>query len=223
MKQPGSLLRRLAYGLIRFAAWLLPKNRADWARSMHSELHHLENDFEALIWALGCAVASLKEGLNAMTIGNLKISRWILVPEMALCFVPLTLAWLDGVFGMSGIIRLNMDVIQQYFIGSPAGVTALMTMFSTAILGVLGPVGLIMAIRLIVLDRSIRSRSLGMALIGGPILIGIIHLARSLIIDKGLQIFDALALLLLFSILPAIGAAHLLYLGSSSPDQESLA
>ncbi len=222
MKRTKSFSRRLAFGLIQCATRLLPKTRREWARSMDSELQHLESDFEALVWAIGCTIASIKERINAMNIGDFKISRWILAPEMALCFAPLTFAWWDGVFGVSGIVRLNMEVIQQYFIGTPGGVITLVMMFSVAILGVLGPVGLLAAFRLITLGRPIRSRSLSMALIGGPILLGIICVARSLIMESGLgvQVVEKSGVLLLFSVLPVVGAAHILYLGSSNTNQE---
>ena len=110
-----------------------------------------------------------------------------------------------------------MDIIRQYFIGAPGGVPTLVLMFSVAILGTLAPIGLLVAFRLIALGRPIRSRSLTMALIAGPILLGIIFVARSLIMNLGV----ALSALILFSGLPVVGAAHMLHLGSSYSDQPS--
>jgi len=54
---------------------------------MQTELDHLENDGDALGWAMGCVVAGLKERISTMFAANLKISRWIFLPEMLLCFV----------------------------------------------------------------------------------------------------------------------------------------
>ena len=52
---------------------------------MQTELDHLENDGDALGWAMGCVVAGLKERISTMFVANLTISRWIFLPEM--CFV----------------------------------------------------------------------------------------------------------------------------------------
>ena len=79
------------------------------------------------------------------------------------------------------------------------------------------PIGItLVAFRLIALGRPIRSRALSMALIGGPIFLGIIFVAKSLIMDMGVTL-DAL---LLFSVLPVVGAAHILHLGPSNTDRE---
>jgi hypothetical protein len=57
---------------------VLPSSRLDWARAMRAELDHLQDDREALIWAIGCVVAGSKERIGTMFAANLKISRWIL-------------------------------------------------------------------------------------------------------------------------------------------------
>jgi hypothetical protein len=154
-----------------------------------------------------------------MGIGNLRVSRWVLVPELALCFGPLTLGWLDVLFGVSGVVRLNMEVIQQYFIGVPGGLAALVIMFSGALVGVLGPLGLLVAFRFIALGRPIRSRLLSRVLILGPILFGVIYIAGNVIMGSGAQAFGA-AFLILFIVLPVVGAAHMLYLGPRNSDQK---
>src|SRR5437868_15413775 len=97
MSESVSLRRRLALALMRCAAIALPATRADWASAMNAELDHFESDREASVWAIGCVVAALRERANVVFIGNLKVSRWILVPEMLLCFVPLTVLWLDAI------------------------------------------------------------------------------------------------------------------------------
>lgn len=214
MNRSETRSRRLAFALIELAIRLLPGTRIEWAKAMLSELYYLENDRKAVLWAVGCLVASIKERVSAMVTGNLKISRWILVPEMLLCFVPLTIGWLDSVGGASGIIRLNMEIIQKYFFGVPGGTAALAMMVSGAILGVLGPVGLIAAMRLIALGRPI-SRWLGTTLIVGPVLLGGTIVVARFIMDSELAVSREMVLI---CVLPALGAAHMLHLGPRTPD-----
>ena len=109
LRQPGSWHRReVAHNhpsplrwlaLMRFATLLLPTTRADWAIAMQSEIDRFEDDRDALAWAFGCVIAGCKERFNAMFADCLKISPWILAPEMLLCFTPLTIGWLDGIGG----------------------------------------------------------------------------------------------------------------------------
>jgi hypothetical protein len=202
--------RRLAQALLRQTAWILPKQRRPWAEAMLSELHHLGNDREALRWSVSCLIAGIKERVHAMITGNLKIARWVLIPEMLLCFAPTSIGWWDATFGDYGVVGLNADIIHRYFAGA-SGTTALVWMISAAIVEILGPVGLIAAARLIMLRRAM-SRTLGAMLIIGPI----IHLGFSFtrfIISPPLLI-AALDEVILFGLLPLAGALHLAWLGS---------
>lgn len=54
----SSLARRMASTLIAHAFSVLPPWRAAWGEAMKSELNHIEGDFEALVWACGCVIAS---------------------------------------------------------------------------------------------------------------------------------------------------------------------
>jgi hypothetical protein len=157
--------------------------------------------------------------MNAMLMGNLRISRWLLTPEMLLCFVPLTLFWLDSIGGDSGIIRLDADIIHKYFVGVRGGTIELAAMLAGAILGALGPLGLIAALRLIVLNRPLRSAWLRRGLVIGPLLFGVLTLLAHAAIAgpdafraRSLEAFDFWSGMLLLSVLPALGAAHLLRL-----------
>lgn len=226
MTRSASLLRGLTSALMRFAARLLPRRRSDWAKAMHSELERFENDRDAFVWAVGCVGAAARERADAVLVGNLEIPRWILVPEMLLCFVPLTIGWLDGIAGVSGIVRLNADVIQRYFIGVPGGLLALAGMFGGVILATLGPIGLIAAFRLVVLGRPIRRPWLQAALVIGPILNGVLTLTLRWVVGgseefslKSSAAFDMWSALLLLSALPALGAAHMLRLGQQDRDE----
>lgn len=219
MNKPVSLRRRLALSLLRSIDPLMPASRRDWARAMRAELDHLKDDSQALRWAIGCVVAGSKERINTMFAANLTISRWILVPEMLLCFLPLTLGWLDALVGGSGIVRLNGEVIEKYFLHTPGGVFALATMITGTAIGVLGPLGLASAFRLIATGRPPGSRWFRTALIAGPTLYGVLTLAsrwaiggKSALSFDASDAFDFWSGILLLSILPSLGAAHMLHL-----------
>lgn len=62
-----SALRRLAVILARHGAAILPEARADWGRAMVSELDHIDSDFDALSWALGCVWTGYRERSKAMS------------------------------------------------------------------------------------------------------------------------------------------------------------
>jgi len=58
-------MRRLAFCLTTFAGKCLPPAQRPWADAMRAELHHVEGDWEALRWSLGCIVASQVQRFRA--------------------------------------------------------------------------------------------------------------------------------------------------------------
>lgn len=219
-----SLERRLALVLMRCVDRVLPTSRDDWARAMLAELDHLESDRDALAWATGCLVAASKERIITMLTGNLKISRWILVPEMLLCFVPLTFGWLDAIGGSSGVIRLNGTVIHRHFLHEPGGTFILAALLAGAVLGFLGPLGLTAAFRLVLSGQPPRNQWLRTALVAGPVVYGVLTLVIRLALGgagalgfEAADSFDFWSGILLLSALPALGAAHMLRLTPQSP------
>jgi hypothetical protein len=56
-----SMLRRVASALVGHAAKVLPAARSSWSEGMTHEIAHIENDLAALMWAVGCVVASYRE------------------------------------------------------------------------------------------------------------------------------------------------------------------
>ena len=151
--------------------------------------------------------------------GDLKISRWLLTPEMLLCFLPLTLLWLDGIDGGSGLLRLDRASIQKYFIGVPGGTVFLIALISGVILAAIGPIALVAALRLIVWGRPIRNAWLRGAIVAAPILYGAMallarvgELSGAAFSAAATDAFDFWSGIILLSVLPALGAAHLLRL-----------
>lgn len=213
----STLLTRLAFALARLAARFHPRERNGWARAMAAELHHVDGDYAAFMWSVGCLISSITMRAHSMIVGNLRISRWVLAPELALCFVPLTFGWLDVVFGASGVVRLDMNVVDRYFLAEPGGLTALLTIGAQAALGVLGPIGLAFALRLVVLNRPLRNRALGAVLLTAAALIAAVFIANQAILGSIATAWDVAGTLILFSLLPAAGIFHLLYLGRANP------
>jgi hypothetical protein len=201
---------------MRGAATLMPAARIGWTRAMRSEFDHIENDRQAFLWAAGCLLTGIKERMNTMIHGDLKISRWLLAPEMLLCFAPLTLLWLDGIDGRSGLLHLNSVVIHKYFIGVPGATAFLIAMFAGVALATIGPVALVVAFRTILLRTPVKNAVLRVALIAAPILYGLMSVTLRAV-ETGAAAFDCESAdafdfwsgIFLLSILPALGAAHL--------------
>ena len=79
--------RRVAVVLVTHAAKALPSHRADWARAICAEIHHVSNDFKALGWALGCVFASYSERINAVNTRNPQMALIVLLSALGLIVV----------------------------------------------------------------------------------------------------------------------------------------
>lgn len=224
MKRSQTASRRLAAALMRGAAGLMPAARIGWTRAMRSEFDHIESDRQAFLWAAGCLLTGLKERMNTMIHGDLKISRWLLAPEMLLCFAPLTLLWLDGIDGRFGLLRLNGALLHQYFIDVPGGTALLISRLAGIVLATIGPIALMLALRVILRRGPIKNAGLRVALLAAPILYGLMSVMLRAI-ESGAAAFDPTAVdafdfwsgIFLLSILPALGALHLLRLSAAHP------
>jgi hypothetical protein len=134
-----TLARRAAEAIVRVTAqWLRPTRRREWGSAMRAELAHIEDDHEALRFAYGCAVAAITLRSTTMHFGTLKVSRFVLALEMALCFVPMTFGWLDFVFGASGVAWLDAAAVERYYLGTAEGVAAFAKVVAGALIGILG-------------------------------------------------------------------------------------
>jgi hypothetical protein len=65
---PIAYPRRVATLLLRFAIWIAPHDTHDWGLGMLSELHHVEGNWAALIWALGGAGVLAKHAMLAVVL-----------------------------------------------------------------------------------------------------------------------------------------------------------
>jgi hypothetical protein len=64
------------------AARVFPSARSQWAEAMRHEIHHIENDVEALKWASGCVLASYVERSRVMSAMNSGLVRAVLIPSI---------------------------------------------------------------------------------------------------------------------------------------------
>ena len=145
-----------------------------------------------------------------MRIGNFQISRGVLFLELLVCFAPITLGWWDAVFGRTGVLGLNQNIIQQYFLTTPLSRVVLAMMIGGAVIGLVGPIGLFLASRAAATGTGLRSRALGMTMIAGVTL----FIAASILLRlfSGPGAYAAtLSLIVLIGVLPALGTAHLMY------------
>jgi hypothetical protein len=134
-----------------------------------------------------------------MEIGTVRVSRWVLGLEMALCFVPLT--WMfaalvsRGAFGFAGPIPIDAWFVNM--------------LFST----LAGPIGLLVAFRAVVLKHRSFDR-FTLAALCLPAAWTLLQFAITfgrLMFSSGYPV-EATGGLILFAILPAVGVAHLVYL-----------
>ena len=211
----------LAGALVELACLLLPEERRHWAQAMRAEVAHLSGH-AALGWATGCLTTAIKQRLFPMQTGTLRISRWILLLELVACFLPLTMGWFDAVAGESGVIRLNGELIEKYFLDTPHDTLILAMMFGGAVIGVTGPIGLLLGLRAAFTGRCLRSRALGVAMIAGATVYAAGQIALLMLYGPGAYAVTFGALVL-FLFLPVAGTLHLMYLAKPAVATPSVA
>jgi hypothetical protein len=67
MSRPA-MLRAVAERLMNWAERLLPQQRKPWAAAMRAELQHIDRDRDAVAWAFGCFLASLKSRVQEIIV-----------------------------------------------------------------------------------------------------------------------------------------------------------
>jgi hypothetical protein len=204
----------LASVCLRIAARLLGKQHEVWARAMRAELDYVA-ETQRSAWAFGCLIAAIHQRFVSMQTGTLRISRSVLLIEMVLCFLPLTLGWLDVVFGGFGVLQLNSSIIETHLSTSILGM-----MLGAAVVGCVGPIGLFLTLRAVTTGDGLRNRNLGLAMIAGIAAYAIASVILRLVAGPGAYAADA-SFILLIIVLPTIGIAHLMYL--ATPARPALA
>ena len=95
-----------------------------------------------------------------MHTGSFRVSRWIMLVETLGCFGTALLAWFEFTFGPSGVVRLNSEVIEKYFLVTPGGGYILGLMIGFAVTGLVAPIGIFLGLRYVLKGRALENRRL---------------------------------------------------------------
>jgi hypothetical protein len=162
---------------------------------MRTELEYAESEALALTWAMGCVSASFQERVNVMLSSTARISRPVLVLEWLMCFGPLTLLWAVAVTLIVG--------------HGPTVEIVVPTLFGT-----LGPVGLGFALNA-TFSKSHGPRWLPLALVAASVALVALQLGNAVGSGMRTQWFESdLQVFVLLSVLPLVGALHLMQLST---------
>jgi hypothetical protein len=168
---------------------------------MASEMDHIPDDASAFWWALGSTFVSYLERVDNMIRSSMNLPRWLLCLEMAVCLGPL--AWLfAAVLTMTGRGVMPLDY------GIPLTSAAL-----------LGPLGLVLALRTVLFAKSS---------VGHAITAILAVLAAWTVLEYTGQLFQGAFLstwrdYVLMAILPPLAVAHLLQINSERRATRALA
>ncbi len=194
MSGRASPLRRIAFRIAAHAARALPRGRAAWAQAMRNETHYLPTGRSALIWALGCVLASYKERLTSMESGTAEPSRPVLTLEILLGFGVLawSFLWLLSPFGQALVPKPDW--------------------FFFVSMSIVGPVGTWIGIRFVFFDPGPLSRGMTLAL---SITAAWALVAYSaFLLSKGTAAAGGWRELFLIGGLPVLTTFHLIWLSS---------
>jgi hypothetical protein len=145
-----------------------------------------------------------------MNTGNYRVSRGVMLVEAIGAFGPLTLASWEFVFGASGIVRLNREIIDKYFLSFPGGSYILVMMFVSSVTSLLGPIGLFFGLRYVFTGRGIETKALGWTLVAVPVVVNLLGtIAGWYWGPKDFQV--PLTFSFLFAWLPAAVMLHLMW------------
>ncbi len=193
---------RIAAHIVRHATRVLPPSRREWADAMLAELEHLPRGASALRWACGCLLACYTERLRLMpsTAPTFPVSRWVLMLEMLIGFAPPT--WV--------FLALTYDAIVSFDPGRPPAPTLLHQWLLYCSCTLLGPLGLILAGRLVLLGRPVIGRIAAIALGTLAAWTAVAYAGQWLLEPHSMVGSFGWRELVLFALLPALAAAHLI-------------
>lgn len=192
MKYRRTAARTAAVMLLKHAAWASPCNREQWLQAMAYEMEHIPDDASALWWAVGGIFVSYLERVDNMIRSSISLPPWLLCLEMTVCLGPL--AWLfTQALAMTGrgVMPLNF--------GIPLILAAL-----------LGPLGILLALRIVFFKESS---------VGRVATIILMLLAVWTVLEYTGQILQGPFLsswrdYVLMGVLPPLALAHLLQINS---------
>lgn len=151
-----------------------------------------------------------------MNTGELRVSRWVLVAELLLCFSGFAF-WLSDVwFGAFGLTRLDREAVDKYFLGLPGGTLALTAMCINALATIAGAIALVFGLQFALFGRRLLNRVwvVGLAIvIAAPFLFAA---STAVILGASVLPLSLEAFVLLFA-LPLTGLFHVAWLSTREP------
>jgi hypothetical protein len=198
--------------LLRISRKVMPAHRRDWAKAMQAESACLSGT-AATRWAVGCLIAAIKARLSVMQFGTLRIPRWVMFVEVIGSFLPLSVGWYAVAFGQPGVLRHPLNLVEQTYNSVPGGPYIMAMLFSSIVVWLLGPLGLVLGLRYVFTGRGLRSRVLGYALIGVPLAYVVLGIIGGYLAGPPDFAPPAWSLAVAFMLLPLACVAHLMYLG----------
>ncbi len=200
--------------LLALASRLAPAERGEWVEAMRSELGYLP-DSARLRWAFGCLVAAVRARFTPMQTGSLRINPWVMVVETLVCFGWSLSAWWICTFGDLGVLTHDFAPFERYLfdvLRVPDAQRVIWVLYGYAVCSLVGPVGMFLGLRYALLRRGLRNRLLGYALIAAAIAWSLAGTLSTFWIGKG-DLLERIPLFVMFTLLPAAGILHLMYLG----------
>ncbi|HEY5810764.1 MAG TPA: hypothetical protein VIT67_22530, partial [Povalibacter sp.] len=130
--------------------------------------------------------------------------------------------WFEITFGPSGVVHFTSENIGKYLLPYPGGTYIFVMMSVGAVVGLLGPVGLFLGLRYVLLGRALQRRALGYGLIAAMLLYNVIGTVAGYLVGPP-EFAVHLTETLLFSILPVAAIFHLMHLADPPPQDSSTA
>jgi hypothetical protein len=154
------LVRALSGAALR----AMPVERRVWAQAMCAEADHVCDD-ERLSWAFGCLWAAIKLRFDPMNTGDYRVSRWVMLVETIGGFGPLCLGWYLLVFVAPAVIRFNGASVENFVTAVPGGGYIVAMTIVASVVGLLGPIGMLLGLRYVFTGRALQNRGFGWTLI----------------------------------------------------------
>jgi hypothetical protein len=194
---------RIARALVAHAARVASPDHAEWIAAIARELEHLPRYEAAPSWALGCVFVSYTGRVRVMIRNSAEWPRWLKLMEMLLCLGPATVYF----------ALIGMSTVQGYTLFPGQGYTQAQEALIFGSAALIGPVGLMAAL------RTLFSRTYA----PGRFLATLLWLLAAwattafvaLLVHFHLEPRAWWGLLVPFALLPALAVAHLTWLCSA--------
>lgn len=208
-------MKALTTALLTVAGRIMPPERREWHRAMQAESAYLSAP-AALAWSIGTLITAFKQRCMPMNAGDFRVSRWVMLIECVGGFGPLIVGWLDFAFGPSGAIHHTPAIIVQNYLPYPGGGYIAFMWLSGAVIGLIGPIGLLLGLRFALLGHAPRNQTFLRSMIAILLLYSVGGAIAGFLIGPPDYRISA-GLTILFVVMPAAVLWHMLQLARPAP------